>query len=427
MRADISSSVRVALCLGALGSGVASAQLSNASTAATGLGGAYTARAQGYNAVYWNPANLAMPGNPGFSLSIGAVDGNAGLKPLDYTSLSKYFGKTVPREVREQWLTDIEQQGAERGELFGAVTGLGLSLGRIGLQVTSKSVSQLDVAPGAMEALLFGNAGRDSTFHSLPLDGSRMRSSAFSTAAVSYGMPLGIIPLANFSIGFTGKFIKGHGVMVARDAGSAIDSLPDWLFPTVITEDATRQDLTGAGSGFGLDLGAAWTLPGFRFGVSFQNVLNTFRWDTTTMELREATGYLNYVGNDATKGVPQAYNLAPADLREEVAAMRFKPVIAAGIAMDWIPTLTLSADMRQQVAGGIEAGPESLLGAGAEWRIIPFIPLRGGVQMMTGGVGISGGVGLRILGFEAGLSGYLRKRDGSQESGATVNVFSIRP
>jgi hypothetical protein len=47
--------------------------------------------------------------------------------------------------------------------------------------------------------------------------------------------------------------------------------------------------------------------------------------------------------------------------------------------------------------------------------------------MMTGGVGISGGVGLRILGFEAGLSGYLRKRDGSQESGATVNVFSIRP
>jgi hypothetical protein len=427
MRAQPLFSVRAALGLVALGSATASAQLSNASTAATGLGGAFTARAQGYNAVYWNPANLAMPGNPGFSLSIGAVDGNAGIKPLDYTSLSKYFGKNVPHEVREQWLADIEKEGAERGDLFGAVTGIGLNIGRLGLQVAAKSVSQLDVAPGAMEALLFGNAGRDSTFHELPLDGSRIRSTAFSTAAVSYGMPFGLIPLPNFSLGFTGKFIKGQGVMVARDAGSAIDSLPDWLFPTVITNDSTRQDLTGAGSGFGLDIGAAWTIPGFRFGVSVQNVMNTFRWDTTTMELREATGYLNYGGNDATKGAPQAYDLAPADLREEVAGMRFKPVIAAGVAMDWIPTMTLSADIRQQVAGGIEVGPESLLAAGAEWRIIPLLPLRGGVQMMTGGFGISGGVGLRLMGFEAGLAGYLRNRNGSSESGATINVLSIRP
>jgi hypothetical protein len=427
MRAQPLFSVRAALGLVALGSATASAQLSNASTAATGLGGAFTARAQGYNAVYWNPANLAMPGNPGFSLSIGAVDGNAGIKPLDYTSLSKYFGKNVPHEVREQWLADIEKEGAERGDLFGAVTGIGLNIGRLGFQVAAKSVSQLDVAPGAMEALLFGNAGRDSTFHELPLDGSRIRSTAFSTAAVSYGMPFGLIPLPNFSLGFTGKFIKGQGVMVARDAGSAIDSLPDWLFPTVITNDSTRQDLTGAGSGFGLDIGAAWTIPGFRFGVSVQNVMNTFRWDTTTMELREATGYLNYGGNDATKGAPQAYDLAPADLREEVAGMRFKPVIAAGVAMDWIPTMTLSADIRQQVAGGIEVGPESLLAAGAEWRIIPLLPLRGGVQMMTGGFGISGGVGLRLMGFEAGLAGYLRNRNGSSESGATINVLSIRP
>jgi hypothetical protein len=427
MRAQPLFSVRVALGLVALSSATASAQLSNASTAATGLGGAFTARAQGYNAVYWNPANLAMPGNPGFSLSIGAVDGNAGIKPLDYTSLSKYFGKNVPHEVREQWLADIEKEGAERGDLFGAVTGIGLNIGRLGFQVAAKSVSQLDVAPGAMEALLFGNAGRDSTFHELPLDGSRIRSTAFSTAAVSYGMPFGLIPLPNFSLGFTGKFIKGQGVMVARDAGSAIDSLPDWLFPTVITNDSTRQDLTGAGSGFGLDIGAAWTIPGFRFGVSVQNVMNTFRWDTTTMELREATGYLNYGGNDATKGAPQAYDLAPADLREEVAGMRFKPVIAAGVAMDWIPTMTLSADIRQQVAGGIEVGPESLLAAGAEWRIIPLLPLRGGVQMMTGGFGISGGVGLRLMGFEAGLAGYLRNRNGSSESGATINVLSIRP
>jgi hypothetical protein len=68
-----------------------------------------------------------------------------------------------------------------------------------------------------------------------------------------------------------------------------------------------------------------------------------------------------------------------------------------------------------------------MIAAGAEFRWIPFIPLRGGVQMMTGGFGVSGGVGLHVLGFEAGLAGYVRTRNGSQESGATINVLSIRP
>jgi hypothetical protein len=31
------------------------------------------------------------------------------------------------------------------------------------------------------------------------------------------------------------------------------------------------------------------------------------------------------------------------------------------------------------------------------------------------------------MGFEAGLAGYLRNRNGSSESGATINVLSIRP
>jgi hypothetical protein len=417
-------SLRVAGLI-AISAAVASAQLSNASTAASGLCGAYTARAQGYNAVYWNPANLGMPGNPGFSLSIGAFDGSAGIKPLDYTSLSKYFGKTVPLDVREQWLLDVEKEGAERGDVFGGVTGIGLSLGPLAIQVSSKAVSTLDIAPGAMEALLFGNAGRDSTFHELPLNGSRIRASGFTTAAASYGMPFGLVPLPNFSLGVTAKIIRGQGVMVARDAGSSIDSLPDWVFPAVITTDEARHNLTGAGSGFGLDVGGAWTVPGFRFGVSVQNVMNTFRWDTTKMELQEATGYLNYFG-DSTERKKYAYDQAPADLREEVAAMRFKPVLAAGLTFDWIPTMTISADIRQQVAGGIETGPESLIAAGVEWRLIPFLPLRGGVQTMTGGAGISGGFGLHVLGLEAGIAGYIRSRNGSRESGATINVLSIR-
>src|SRR3954451_600763 len=69
------------------------AQMANASTAATGLSGAFTARATGYNAVAWNPANLAMPGNPGFSFTLLALDGSAGLKPIDLARLKPYTRK----------------------------------------------------------------------------------------------------------------------------------------------------------------------------------------------------------------------------------------------------------------------------------------------------------------------------------------------
>src|SRR5450759_3878444 len=73
---------------------IAGAQLANASTTATALSGAFTARATGYNAVAWNPANLAMPGNPGFSLTLLAFDGSAGLTPIDLEKYTAHQGNT---------------------------------------------------------------------------------------------------------------------------------------------------------------------------------------------------------------------------------------------------------------------------------------------------------------------------------------------
>ena len=55
------------------------AQVPNASPAATGLSGAFTARARGYDAIAWNPANLGLRDNPRFSFSLLAISGSSGL------------------------------------------------------------------------------------------------------------------------------------------------------------------------------------------------------------------------------------------------------------------------------------------------------------------------------------------------------------
>jgi hypothetical protein len=374
-----------------------------------------------------------MPGNPGFSLSIGAFDGQAGLRPIDAIKLAPYSGKTIPSTIREQWMVDVEAEGAQRGNGAGGVTSLGLSLGSFGLQVSTKVATNMDMSPGMTEAILFGNAGRDSinnTVHTLGLAGTGLGASVYSAGGLSFGMGLPLIPLPNFKIGVTAKYIYGHAMVLMQDQSSTIGNDVTIDFPAIRTDTTIIRSGEKSGGGMGLDLGAAWTLPGFRFGASLQNVVNTFKWDTTTLVLSHGKVLFNSTGaafSGDSLETQYSYSSAPQTLKDQVVAQKFKPVLAAGLSFDWLPKITVSADLRQQIGGGIERGPESMVAAGAEVRWIPFIPLRGGVQMMTGGFGLSGGVGLRLLGFEAGLAGYVRTRDGSQESGATINVLSIRP
>lgn len=426
----------LALALLVGSSAAATAQLANASTAATGLSGAYTARARGYNAVAWNPANLAMPDNPGFSLTLLSLDGAAGLKPIDLSDLAEYEGgMTVPQTVREQWMLDVAASGGERGSMGGGLTALAFNVGRLGFQFNTKLATDANLPPDVVEALLFGNKGRyaavgSGTAQTLNVDQATMQGAVYSTGAVALGLPLArLIPLSNFSAGITGKYTVGHGIAMAKGTGSATgDADVNMTFGSIVADSASLE--TGnIGSGVGIDLGAAWTVPGFRFGVSMQNVMNTFKWDTTKLAFREAriVGTANASPEATVDSLDQAYGLAPAVLREKVAAQRFKPVFAAGISMDWLPKITLSADFRQQVGDGIEVGPKSMVAAGAEVRWIPFIPLRVGGALMDGGAAVSGGLGIRLLGFETGVAGFVRKRDDGTESGVTISAFSIRP
>src|SRR5688572_10021609 len=93
--------------LGLLLSGVASAaaaQLPNASTAAFGMAGNFTAVARGYEAVAWNPANLAMPGRPFFSMGVGIVGGSTGLEPIDFRALHEFSGRLVDSATKVSWI-----------------------------------------------------------------------------------------------------------------------------------------------------------------------------------------------------------------------------------------------------------------------------------------------------------------------------------
>ena len=435
MRASIICTMRRAATVAVVltsSAGVAGAQLPNASTAAFGMGGNFTAVARGYEAVAWNAANLAMPGRPLFSLGVGIIGGSVGLDPIDFKRMHAFSGEIVPVETRQEWLEEVRLAGGETLRLDGGVTPLALSVGPIGFQFGGSAYTNMNLSPDAYEAfVLFGNAGNNGgQAKAIDLTGTSIRAGVMSSAAMSFALPIpinltaGVLPNERAAIGLTAKYVMGHALLIAQDDGSVLGTNDfEMRFPMIIPDSNYAGSL---GNGMGADLSLAWSGGPWRVGMLAENVFNTFKWDTTTLAAISGTGTFNADSN-SVEFDQVAYAQAPAFLREIVANQAYKPAFTVGAAFNVMPSLTLTADMKMSTGGdeAIVVGPKSRLGVGAEWRLLPFLPLRAGVASVTDGWQAGAGLGLRLLGYELGLSTSIRRRGQANESGIMLGIVGI--
>jgi hypothetical protein len=414
-------SVRTAALLAAVAlPGALAAQVSNSSPAAFGLGENFTAAARGADAVRWNPANLGLPGNPGFTFRALGGGGVSALNPVRMSDFSSFGGQPVSHEVRQQWLDRVTAEGGESGDAQGDFTVLALSAGRLALSVGGTGYAQARLTPDAAEALLFGNAGRTGQARDLRFAGSNARGGAFATTALSYGQPVG----RSAAFGVTAKYVVGAGMVRAADAGSAITaSNIDVAFPTV----HSSADGASAGSGFGVDLGAAWTGGRLTLGAKAENVVNTFAWDETKLRYRAGTAAFDGT-NSASNFDEQAYTAAPQSLRDAVADERFAPALSAGLAFQRSATLLVTADARYALGGDetIVLGPKSRFGVGVESRAIGFLPVRLGGALITGGWQASAGAGIKLGAYELSAAYMTRHAAHGTAPGVMFNVVSVR-
>ncbi|HVX42217.1 MAG TPA: hypothetical protein VHB25_21830 [Gemmatimonadaceae bacterium] len=402
---------------------VGAAQVPNASPAATGLSGAFIARARGYDAVAWNPANLGLPGNPGFSIGMLALSGSSGLDPISLNDFAPYSDKTLPASQREQWLQKVTAKGGENGTMDGGLTELAMSFGHLAFQVGSSVGGSTKLSPDAFEAVMFGNAGRTGTVENLSLAGSQARVGAFTTGAVSYGFGVASSKDSHMSLGVTAKYTVGHFLAIAQDQGSQTGTNAVTVNMPIVYSNPDSS--ANVGAGIGVDVGFAYSTRKLSFGAAVQNVMNNFAWDESKLYSKKGTGLFD--GNtDTTDFADQPYANAPTALRQRVTDDKFKPVVAAGIAYAVNSVTTFSADARSQIGDGIVVGPKTQVGGGLEFRGIPLLPLRVGASYVTGGWGVSGGIGLKLAGYELGVGAALRTINGGKEPAITVNAISIR-
>jgi hypothetical protein len=433
MRTRPSVPMRGAAIAVALFSTSAVAQLPNASTAAFGMGGNFTAIARGYEAIRWNPANLAMPGRPLISLGIGIGGGNTGTEPIDLSTMHKFSGSDVDSATRVSWIEAARLAGGQRGRLDGGLTPIALSVGPIGFHAGASFYSSMNLSPDAWEAFLFGNAGNNGGQpKTLDLTGTSLRFGAISAAGASIALPIpinftnGLLKNERAAIGITGKYVLGNALIIADDAGSSFGA-SDLTFALPIIRP-NEDDYDGMiGTGTGMDIGLSWSGGPWRIGALVENVFNNFAWDTTKLAFTPGTGTVNqdtsFVNFDET--VP--YSAAPAAMKQIVTDQVFKPGISVGASLALSKSLTLTADVKQYTGGeeAIVFGPKSHFGVGAEWRVLPFIPLRAGVASVTDGWQAGAGAGLRLLGYEFGLATSVRRRGQAMESGLMFGVIGI--
>lgn len=385
----------VALC-GLVSAGDVSAQLANASARTLGLGGNATATASRLEAISVNPAGLGMPG-AGFSLAIAPATFRSALGPVSLKDVNDVAGQVISPSVKEAWLAEVLSANGETGSAGGEVTALAVTIGRFGFQLSTLASANVNLAPEVMEVLLYGNAGRTGAPANISLSGSSADAFAVSTVGASFGVPIKAAK-GSMAVGATLKYSVGHGLAIGREKGGSLQSDPIKVnvnFPVVVSGG---DDFNGAngGSGVGLDVGFQMQRDRLHLGAAVLNVVNTFVWDEAMLEFRPGTATLQQADN-STDFDAKPYASAPADMKAVVDDMKFDPALSLGAAYDVRPDFTLTGDMRTRFGDGLSLTPKTQVGAGAEYRGLRVLHLRGGLATVTGGFQFGGGASL-VLG-----------------------------
>jgi len=398
------SSLLIALATPAL------AQIPSASATAFATGNAFVARARGFNAVAWNPAGLGMVDNPRFSATVASVQAIATLGPIGLSDFKEFEGDTVPLDVRESWLREIEDAGGQSGGAAAGLTTMALSVGPLAFHLGTAVNVMTRIGPGAAELLFFGNAGRTGEPRTISGAGSAALASATSTMGVSFGRAI-TKGGRRIAVGATVKYTIGHMLATAEDSGTRLSGSPvegQLSFPLIQSNTAgdIRRNLNN-GNGIGVDVGVASSSGAWRYGLAVQNIVNGFKWDASKFTVR-----FNQLDIATRRSDFDEYPLS--DFPEYAAGIEkltFKPVIAAGGAYEgrkWTGAL----DVRRRTdEDGLEGGPMTQVGAGVELRPLRWLPLMLGTSWSSDALILSGGLGLRLGSVSATVAGGFSRTD----------------
>lgn len=404
--------------------GTATAQIP-LTPAALGMGGAYVATARGHESIFFNPANLGLPGTPSWSVAFPQVSAGASVLGPDVTDLQDFanYDDLSPAR-RDELLAKIPASGSAvavdvRAPLFALQVGgfgLGVAYGLVGEHTVGRDLVELFLE-GFEEGRLDYRVG----------DTRGQRASFFDFAA-GFGRQFGPV-----SLGATGHFYLGRSLVQSR----AFEPRFELLFARRIEVDYVGVS-SQSGSGFGLDLGAAMSpLPGLTLSAAVANVASSMSWDKELVGRSITLDNEDFDNSDAAR-LEDKYQSSEQDLGDAPTGRfaqaaeglfddrTFPTQVRLGAAFSPVAGTEIGASYQRTVGDGNLLGTwDQQLGAGVQVAI-PLVTLRlGGSTDLDGGSLI--GAGLRLGVFDLGIARYNSQGvlDPDSDSDGLAASFSV--
>ena len=400
--------------------------LSDTEPRALALGQAYTALARGPEAVFWNPANLALSGEPklewellGAGLTLITENNSFSVRTYNahFTDDTHRIGPAEKKEL----LGDIPKDGLRfNADLVPFLSaglpvngGISFPLGS-GVQAAIATHAALGVEgemPKDMfELLLFGNEF-DRPYDIASWDGSSWLVGGVNFAAARPWMPGRLAShLREFTVGATLKISGGAYAEIARSDGGLLSRIQG----TDLEGFALLR--RGRGTGFGVDFGVAGVTRDGRttFSAGMLNLVDYISWSIGS---RQDSVYARATSLRATRfldpdrgGMRDMFENEDIDgdgepdfrkkLGEEGFFRSLPAMLRAGVAHRPMPHMTVVGNYDQAFSSGFGISPVPRISTGAEYRPVPWFPTR--IGMSIGGRSSSAGVGFAFGPFNAG-------------------------
>jgi hypothetical protein len=380
----------------------AGAQLATPSARSFALANSFMARARGYEAAFWNPANLGLPDRPGWSVGLAGAGAYLNNNSLSYGQISSLYGTYIDDAKKAELLASIREDDPDKMFQLNADANahvLGFSIWRFAFGAGSMGAGNLEVSSDAVELLLYGNVGEDGTGGDFSMNGSHGEAWAFSGGYMSYAQPFTIPALdylgLKFSVGATVKYGVSHGLARLLASGTMLTA-----DPLAVGVDAELLNSTDADAGrlWAMDFGAAVDWDGLLVaGISLSNVVQSITWNTEDFELTQIIAMADFNETTSSDTTVDFVDLDPAKQDEIVAYLDNATVpkkLRLGVVFEAIPALTVSGDYVEMIGGTLRSRWERSLSAGGELRLLTALPLRVGLATdfehfaYTGGLGI---------------------------------------
>ncbi len=362
---------------------------------AVAMGGAYTGLAKGVYAPLYNPANIGLSGYRQNGIELAGIGAELSNNSFSLDDYNDYTDVILTEEDKSTILGKIPAKGLKVTTDI-EVSVMSLSVGPVVLSLNGNAAAELNLGKDALKLFMKGKDDFDDSFS---FDGKYNEAIAYASAGLSYGTSIYKSGTRQLAVGATFKYIRGFGYGKLTEFNGRVDTL---LIGYEGEGTMIAQTATG-GSGYAVDIGAAFKLSdSYTAGVAFRNILSSITWDKDTEEHRN---YFQFNTIETLDDIDDCFDESDEHSIEIPSFKSNLPtVMKVGVA-NTSGKLLWAVDWEQGFKQAAGASPKPRLSAGAEYRLIGFLPLRAGYSVGGGkGSVISGGLGFDLSFFYLDLA-----------------------